>query len=67
MNLMAPMTQSTKPVHTIKSDTANGNTRLTLNLAAIAAAKNSLNQGAMTPHYGPWSQNSIALLTSTQF
>ena len=50
------------PKSKAKPETAASNTRLKLNAAAIDAARSSLSQGAMTPHYGPWSQDIIQLL-----
>ena len=38
-------------------------TRLELNEAALAAAKRSLEKGAVTPSYGPWREDIIKLLT----
>ena len=37
-------------------------TRLELNEAALTAAKGSLEQGAVTPSYGPWREDIIKLL-----
>ena len=37
-------------------------TRLVLDEAALTAAKGSLDQGAMTPSYGPWRDDIVALL-----
>jgi len=36
--------------------------RLTLDQAAIEAAKNDLHDGAVTPHFGPWREEIIGLL-----
>jgi bacterioferritin len=39
--------------------------RLRLDEAAIDAARGSLDQGAMTPHYGPWREDVIKLLNDS--
>jgi bacterioferritin len=39
--------------------------RLVLDEAAIDAARRSLDQGAVTPHYGPWRQDVIKLLNNS--
>ena len=39
--------------------------RLALNQAAIESARHSLDQGAVTPHYGPWRQDVIQLLNDS--
>ena len=39
--------------------------RIVLDEAAIDAARHSLDQGAMTPHYGPWRQDIIKLLNDS--
>ena len=39
--------------------------RLVLDLKAIEEAKRSLDQGAVTPHYGPWRNDIIALLNDS--
>ena len=36
--------------------------RMALDMKAIEAAKHSLDQGAVTPHYGPWRDDIIQLL-----
>ena len=36
--------------------------RMQLDLAALEAAKQSLDQGAITPSYGPWREDIIKLL-----
>jgi bacterioferritin len=41
------------------------NEHLTLNDAAIDAAKQSLDQGAVTPSYGPWREDIIKLLNDS--
>lgn len=64
MNTMKSIRKNGNPEREIKLDTSDANTRLT---QYIAAARKSLDQGATTPRYGPWSQDNIALLTSTQF
>ena len=35
---------------------------MALNIDAIEAARQNLTQGAVTPHYGPWSEDIITLL-----
>jgi bacterioferritin len=40
----------------------NKNERLTLNEDGLEAAKRSLDQGAVTPSYGPWREDIISLL-----
>ena len=64
VNAMNSATKSTNPAREVKSDTADGNARLTL---YIAGARSHLNQGATVPRCSPWNQDSIALLTSSQF
>jgi bacterioferritin len=39
--------------------------RMVLDEAAIDAARRSLEQGAVTPHYGPWRQDVIKLLNDS--
>lgn len=39
--------------------------RMVLDEAAIEAARRSLEQGAVTPHYGPWRQDVIKLLNDS--
>jgi len=39
--------------------------RLVLNLKAIEEAKRGLDQGAVTPHYGPWRNDIIELLNDS--
>jgi bacterioferritin len=39
--------------------------RLALNEAAIESARHSLDQGAVTPHYGPWREDLIQLLNDS--
>jgi len=39
--------------------------RLAIDAAALAAARGSLEQGALTPHYGPWSEDVIKLLNDS--
>jgi bacterioferritin len=39
--------------------------RLALNEAAIESARHSLDQGAVTPHYGPWREDVIQLLNDS--
>jgi bacterioferritin len=39
--------------------------RLALNEAAIESARHSLDQGAVTPHYGPWREDVIRLLNDS--
>ena len=39
--------------------------RLVLNTGALSAAKRSLDQGAITPSYGPWRDDIVALLNDS--
>ncbi|HSV52786.1 MAG TPA: ferritin-like domain-containing protein [Burkholderiaceae bacterium] len=39
--------------------------RLVLDEAALEVARRNLDQGAMTPHYGPWRQDIIKLLNDS--
>lgn len=39
--------------------------RLMLNMGALNAAKRSLDQGAVTPSYGPWQDDIVALLNDS--
>ncbi|WP_114969581.1 ferritin-like domain-containing protein [Rhodoferax ferrireducens] len=49
----------------IKHLAANDTKRMVLNDAAIDAAKRSLDQGAVTPSYGPWREDIIKLLNDS--
>jgi bacterioferritin len=44
------------------TNTSQSNERLVLDETAIEAAKKSLDQGAVTPSYGPWREDVIKLL-----
>jgi len=39
--------------------------RLALNQGAIESARHSLDQGAVTPHYGPWREDVVQLLNDS--
>ena len=39
--------------------------RMVLDVSAIDAARSSLDQGALTPHYGPWRKDIIKLLNDS--
>ena len=39
--------------------------RLALDETALAAARGNLEQGALTPHYGPWSEDVVKLLNDS--
>lgn len=49
----------------IKQAAANKTDRLVLNDAAIDAARQGLDQGAVTPSYGPWREDIIKLLNDS--
>ena len=55
---MADKTESNKVTPLPRADSA----RLKLDEAALNAAKGSLDQGAVTPSYGPWREDIIKLL-----
>jgi bacterioferritin len=44
---------------------SNADQRMVLDLKAIEEAKRSLDQGAVTPHYGPWRNDIIQLLNDS--
>jgi bacterioferritin len=46
-------------------ETAAQHAPLVLNQAALDAAKQSLDQGAMTPSYGPWREDIVRLLNDS--
>ena len=54
------MTNSNKPNDNVKALPTAG--RLVLDEAAIDAARKSLEQGAVTPHYGPWRDDIVKFL-----
>src|SRR5438045_9315805 len=41
---------------------SSANDRLVLDESALAAARNSLEQGSVTPSYGPWREDIVKLL-----
>jgi len=45
-----------------QTDRANGNQQMRLNEDAIEQARRSIDDGAITPHYGPWREDVIRLL-----
>lgn len=47
------------------SEVAQTNGSMVLNLLAIEEAKNGLDQGAVTPHFGPWRNDIIKLLNDS--
>ena len=55
------MTKTLEPSN-IKHLPVNEHPRMVLDEVAIEAARHSLNQGAVTPNYGPWREDIIKLL-----
>jgi len=58
------MLTRTKP-STVKQLPLTEPERLVLDMTAIEAARHSLDQGAVTPNYGPWRQDIIQLLNDS--
>lgn len=58
------MAAKNEPTNITQLPTANGE-RMALNEAALGAARRSLDQGAITPSYGPWRENIIQLLNDS--
>jgi bacterioferritin len=56
---------SPKDPSNVKQLPLAGHERLELNEAALDAARHSLDQGAVTPHYGPWREDVIKLLNDS--
>ena len=50
----SPPPVNNSPPHKTKVPATSADPRLVLDLKAIEAAKDSLDQGAVTLHYGPW-------------
>jgi bacterioferritin len=65
----APTPAHTKRITERSTETQNTDSgtapRMALDLGAIEEAKNSLDQGAVTPHYGPWRNDIIQLLNDS--
>jgi bacterioferritin len=49
----------------VKQDAVSDHKPMALDTAAIDAARRSLDQGAITPHYGPWRKDIIDLLNDS--
>jgi bacterioferritin len=62
---LAPVRHSTQSSHEAASAKSKDDQHLVLDLKAIEAAKRSLDQGAVTPHYGPWRNDIIQLLNDS--
>ena len=58
------MSQEKPAAHVTKLPLGNGE-HLTLDEAGLNAAKRSLDQGAVTPSYGPWRKDIISLLNDS--
>lgn len=58
------MTISKEPSN-VKQLPVADHVRLVLDEAALEVARRNLDQGAMTPHYGPWRQDIIKLLNDS--
>ena len=58
------MAAKNEPMHVAQLPTAQGE-RMVLNEAALGAARRSLDQGAVTPSYGPWREEIIQLLNDS--
>lgn len=58
------MTKTLEPSN-IKHLPVNEHPRMVLDEVAIEAARHSLNQGAVTPNYGPWREDIIKLLNDS--
>ncbi len=57
---VSPMTGK----HALPSETTS-EARMTLDQVALDAAKHGLDQGAVTPHYGPWRDDIVRLLNDS--
>ena len=57
--------QSAKQHKSAEHATAADKQRLVLDEGAIDAARHNLDQGAVTPHYGPWREDVIKLLNDS--
>ena len=57
--------QSAKQHKSAEHATAADKQRLVLDEGAIDAARRNLDQGAVTPHYGPWREDVIKLLNDS--
>lgn len=55
----------TKESSNVKKMPVGDHVRLVLDEAALEVARRNLDQGAMTPHYGPWRQDIIKLLNDS--
>ena len=53
------------PRHEPSVEKSENQPRMVLDLKAIEAAKADLEQGAVTPHYGPWRNEIIELLNDS--
>jgi bacterioferritin len=62
---LAPVRHSTQSSREAASAKSKDDQHLVLDLKAIEAAKRSLDQGAVTPHYGPWRNDIIQLLNDS--
>jgi bacterioferritin len=65
INPGAPMTNKKNEATNTKPVPAIGGGRMVLDGAAIDAARRSLDQGAVTPSYGPWREDIIKLLNDS--
>ena len=57
------MNPNSTPTKQAKSNAGNGH--LALDPKALEAAKHSLDDGAVTPHFGPWREDIIKLLNDS--
>jgi bacterioferritin len=58
---MANQKKSTNTIHAVAAVPG----RMELDTVAMEAAKHSLDQGSITPHYGPWREDIIQLLNDS--
>lgn len=61
----SPPPVKSSPRHEPASTKSNTGQRMVLDMKAIEEAKRSLDQGAVTPHYGPWRKDIIQLLNDS--
>ena len=61
----SPPPGKARPRHEPAATKSGAQARMVLDLKAIEEAKRSLDQGAVTPHYGPWREDIIQLLNDS--
>jgi bacterioferritin len=65
LNAPAHTRHSTEDSPEAGTDSGHSGQRMVLDLKALDEAKRSLDQGAVTPHYGPWRHDIIQLLNDS--